>query len=60
MKKYIKWNCGYIRFKKFELNWNIKDIALPLSIDFSCTYFVYIRILFIGIFIFKNENQLNL
>lgn len=32
-KKYISWNTGFIRFKNdIEINWNLRDWALPLSI----------------------------
>ena len=53
MKKYISWN-GFYRFNnRLEFSWNFKDWALPCSIDFRSKYFIYTRILFLGIFIPK-------
>lgn len=46
MKKYLNMSNGFIRFdNEFELNWSMYDWALPLTIDFSSKYLLFIRIL---------------
>lgn len=53
MKKYLNIKSGFIRFKNdFEINWSFYDWALPLSIDISSEYLIYIRVLCIS-FIFQ-------
>lgn len=52
MKKYLDIKCGYIRGKSgVELNWSIYDWALPLSIDFSSEYLLFIRFLCVSLII---------
>jgi hypothetical protein len=50
-ESYIEWYSGYIRFNRFELNWNVADWALPFSIQIYKRT-VFLRFLFISI-IFK-------
>ncbi len=52
-KKHLNWKSGFIRFNKFELNWSIYEIALPLSIDWS-TSLLNIRILFLSFYFGKH------
>ena len=52
MKKYLNPKSGFIRNKKgLELNWSIYDWALPLSIDFSTEYLVFIRLFCVSLII---------
>lgn len=59
-KKYLKLDSGYYRFNnRIEINWSIYDWALPVCIDFSnVMYFLYIRILFISVFIPYDNKKL--
>ena len=52
-KKYLNLESGFIRFNRFEINWSIYDIALPLSIDWSTSVFSF-RVLFVS-FYFGNH-----
>ena len=52
-KKYLNWKSGFIRFKHFEINWSIYDIALPLSIDWSTSIFSF-RVLFVSFYFSKH------
>lgn len=56
MKKYINFKSGFIRNKKrFELNWSLYDWSLPLSIDFSCDNYIFIRFLCISLIIQRRK-----
>jgi hypothetical protein len=52
MKKYLNLKSGFIRNKKgLELNWSIYDWALPLSIDLSSEYLIFIRLFCVSLII---------
>lgn len=56
--KYISWYTGFIRFNKVEINWEMNDWALPLSISFenySYQKLVFFRILCISLIISNNK-----
>lgn len=51
-KKYVNWKSGFIRFKYFEINWNISDWSLPLSISNSVSgKLLFIRFLCVSFII---------
>lgn len=51
MKKHINIKSGFYRFKNgFEINWDLKDWALPMSVCLT-EYLFFIRILFISFII---------
>ncbi|AFF28044.1 gp46 [Sphingomonas phage PAU] len=56
-KKYIGW-IGFIRFEKVEISWNFRNIALPLSFDFTGPL-AFVQILFIT-FIFPMSKDYHL
>lgn len=58
MKKHLNTKNGFTRNKKgLELNWSIYDWALPLSIDCSSKYLIFIRLLCISIIIPRGKHR---
>ena len=51
-KKCYFGSSGFIRWNYWELNWDVRDWALPLSVNLS-DYLVFIRVFCVGIIISK-------
>lgn len=49
-KKYIGFPSGFIRFKTFEINYSMLDLALPFSIEFS-RHLIFFRVLCVSLII---------
>ena len=59
MKKHLNIKNGFIRYRNgLELNWSIYEWALPISIDFSSEYIIFIRLLCISLIIPINKLKL--
>ena len=53
-KGYIKFTGGYVRFKKksdsyIEINWSLREWAIPFSVDFNSPRIVYVRFLCVSL-----------
>jgi hypothetical protein len=58
MKKHLDIKSGFVRIKnRLELNWSIYEWALPLHIDFSSQYVMFIRVLCISLVIKFNREE---
>lgn len=47
-KKYLNLTNGFYRFNNgFEINWCLRDWALPIGVDFNNDYLIFIQVLFV-------------
>ena len=53
MKKYINFDNGFIRLKKVELSWDLKNWVFGIGFDFGSEYVVFVQVLFLTIIITK-------
>jgi len=54
MKKHLEPKYGYIKFKRFEINYSIYEWALPFSIDFT-EYLIFMRFFCVSVIINKTK-----